>query len=44
MSNNAEYVNCTLIGGAAIGAGLGILFAPAKEIKLELKLVMVIGG
>jgi hypothetical protein len=33
-----------LIGGAAIGAGLGILFAPAKEIKLELKLVMVIGA
>jgi hypothetical protein len=24
-----------------LGAGLGILFAPAKEIKLELKLVMV---
>jgi hypothetical protein len=43
MSNNAEYL-IALIGGAAIGAGLGILFAPAKEIKLELKLVMVIGG
>jgi hypothetical protein len=25
-----------------LGAGLGILFAPAKEIKLELKLVVVI--
>jgi hypothetical protein len=28
-----------LIGGA--GAGLGILFAPAKEIKLELKLMVI---
>jgi hypothetical protein len=42
MSNNAGTL-IALIGGAAIGAGLGILFAPAKEIKLELKLVMVIG-
>jgi hypothetical protein len=37
-----EYVNCTN-RRCSYRAGLGILFAPAKEIKLELKLVMVIG-
>jgi hypothetical protein len=40
MSNNAEYVNCTNRWCYRL---VGILFAPAKEIKLELKL-MVIGG
>jgi hypothetical protein len=42
MSNNAGN---TLITNRPVQLwnGLGILFAPAKEIKLELKLVMVIG-
>jgi hypothetical protein len=42
MSNNAGNTLIALIGGAARGWTWN--FAPAKEIKLELKLVMVIGG
>jgi hypothetical protein len=43
MSNNAGNTLIALIGGAAIGLDF-IYLLRQKEIKLELKLVMVIGG
>jgi hypothetical protein len=44
MSNNAGNTLIALIGGAAIGLDLEFYLLRQKEIKLELKLVMVIGG
>ncbi len=38
MSNNAGNTLVALIGGIAIGAGIGILFAPAKGEKTRGKL------
>ncbi|MFQ3173696.1 MAG: gas vesicle protein [Flavobacterium sp.] len=38
MSNNAGNTLVALIGGIAIGAGIGILFAPAKGEKTREKL------
>jgi gas vesicle protein len=38
MSNNAGNMLIALIGGAAIGAGIGILFAPAKGDKTRAKI------
>lgn len=38
MSNNAGNTLIALIGGAAIGAGVGILFAPAKGDKTRAKI------
>lgn len=38
MSNNAGNTLIALIGGMAIGAGIGILFAPAKGEKTREKL------
>ena len=38
MSNNAGNTLVALIGGIAIGAGIGILFAPAKGDKTREKL------
>jgi gas vesicle protein len=35
MSNNAGNTLVALVGGIAIGAGIGILFAPAKGKTLE---------
>ncbi|EIA09963.1 YtxH domain-containing protein [Flavobacterium frigoris] len=38
MSNNAGNTLIALIGGVAIGAGIGILFAPAKGEKTREKI------
>ncbi|WP_016989598.1 YtxH domain-containing protein [Flavobacterium sp. ACAM 123] len=38
MSNNAGNTLIALIGGVAIGAGLGVLFAPAKGDKTRAKI------
>lgn len=38
MSNNAGNTLIALLGGVAIGAGIGILFAPAKGDKTRAKL------
>jgi gas vesicle protein len=37
MSNNAGNTLVALVGGIAIGAGIGILFAPAKGKTREIK-------